>query len=85
MGAELLAFLVRLSAVLRLENVENGGRGQNVEDIRLDHRRWRESARAPGPPGSAGPRGRAPGATAEHPSGGGAQAHVYKPSGFIVH
>ena len=51
MGAELLVFLVLLSAVLRLENVENGGRGQNVEDNRLDHCRRRESARAPGPLG----------------------------------
>ena len=35
--------------------------------------------------GSAGPKGRPRGATAESPSGGGAQAQVYKPSGPIVH
>jgi len=33
----------------------------------------------------AGPKGRPPGATVEGPSGGGAQAQVYKPSGPIVH
>jgi len=34
---------------------------------------------------SAGPRGRARGATPEVPSGEGAQAQVYKPPGPIVH